>query len=222
MVRTAVRGYNDDVEPSGTGSRFQFVGGRLALDFVNTVGDRLHAPTRRDYFASPHDLVRWVQASPLGALEPEFGGVSRDGVTRTIELRERLYRVCVAFADGSPPAVRDLDALARDLVRARERQRLVPDAGGLRWDWLRSASALDRILDRILFDALDLLTSPAAARVHRCADDRCGWLFLDLSPTGRRRWCSMADCGNRAKARRHYARGQRTASKRARRVPEAS
>jgi predicted RNA-binding Zn ribbon-like protein len=209
------------VEASGAGPRFQFVGGRLAVDFVNTVGDRLHPPTRRDYFASPQDLARWVQASPLGALEPDFA-VSRDGVARAVDLRERLYRVFVAFADGLPPAARDLDALARDLVRARERQRLAPDADGLRWDWVRSASALDRILDRIVFDAVDLLTSPAAARVHRCADDRCGWLFLDLSPTGRRRWCSMADCGNRAKARRHYARGQRTASKRARRLPDAS
>ena len=40
--------------------------------------------------------------------------------------------------------------------------------------------------------------------IRQCEDDACGWLFVDRSRGGRRRWCSMADCGNRAKARRHY------------------
>jgi predicted RNA-binding Zn ribbon-like protein len=40
--------------------------------------------------------------------------------------------------------------------------------------------------------------------IEQCEGDVCGWLFLDRSPAGRRRWCSMRDCGNRAKARRHY------------------
>ncbi len=53
---------------------------------------------------------------------------------------------------------------------------------------------------------LSLLTSPSLARVRHCASASCGWLFVDVSRNHSRRWCDMEDCGNRAKARRHYAR----------------
>jgi predicted RNA-binding Zn ribbon-like protein len=48
------------------------------------------------------------------------------------------------------------------------------------------------------------LAGPRLDRVRRCANPECGWLFLDDSRAGKRRWCSMSSCGNRAKARRHY------------------
>ena len=54
----------------------------------------------------------------------------------------------------------------------------------------------------LAFSALELLTSERRVRVKTCPGARCGWLFLDESPTGRRRWCSMASCGNREKAQR--------------------
>jgi predicted RNA-binding Zn ribbon-like protein len=56
----------------------------------------------------------------------------------------------------------------------------------------------------VVRDAADLLTSKELNRVGRCADERCGWLFVDTSRNRSRRWCSMESCGNRAKARRHY------------------
>jgi predicted RNA-binding Zn ribbon-like protein len=58
----------------------------------------------------------------------------------------------------------------------------------------------------VLLDAADLLTSGAWRRLRQCEGETCGWLFPDRSKSGRRRWCSMADCGNREKARRHYHR----------------
>src|SRR5580704_15548830 len=54
----------------------------------------------------------------------------------------------------------------------------------------------------------DLLAGPRLDRVRRCANPECGWLFLDDSRAGKRRWCSMQSCGNRAKARRHYHRSR--------------
>jgi predicted RNA-binding Zn ribbon-like protein len=55
----------------------------------------------------------------------------------------------------------------------------------------------------------DLLTSPRLHRVGRCEGvGDCGWLFLDTTKNGSRRWCSMAGCGSRAKMRRYYARGK--------------
>jgi predicted RNA-binding Zn ribbon-like protein len=67
-----------------------------------------------------------------------------------------------------------------------------------------NAPDLDLPLLAVAWSAAGLLTSPAARTVGACPGDGCGWLFTD--PRGRRRWCSMAMCGNRAKARRHTAR----------------
>ena len=58
------------------------------------------------------------------------------------------------------------------------------------------------------FNAGDLLAGPRLDRVRCCANPECGWLFLDDSRAGKRRWCSMQSCGNRAKARRHYHRSR--------------
>ena len=62
------------------------------------------------------------------------------------------------------------------------------------------------MLWRLAVDASDLLTSTDLDRVRECSGDTCSWLFLDRSRNRSRRWCDMADCGNRAKARRHYSR----------------
>ena len=65
---------------------------------------------------------------------------------------------------------------------------------------------LDRALWAIAWSAAGLLTDGEVGRVKQCAGPGCGWVFFDES--GRRRWCAMEDCGNRAKARRHYARAK--------------
>jgi predicted RNA-binding Zn ribbon-like protein len=90
-------------------------------------------------------------------------------------------------------------APVRTAVRAEPR-------GGYRWQEARRHHPLDRPLWPLVWDAAALLTSDRRDWVRRCADDHCGWMFLDLSRQRTRRWCSMEDCGNGAKARRHYAR----------------
>ena len=64
----------------------------------------------------------------------------------------------------------------------------------------------DRMLWPVTRSAAELLVSGELSRVRTCANDTCGWLFMDTSKNRSRRWCDMNDCGNRAKARRHYAR----------------
>jgi predicted RNA-binding Zn ribbon-like protein len=60
----------------------------------------------------------------------------------------------------------------------------------------------------VLWSAADLLTGARLARIRRCANDRCLYLFVDDSRNGTRRWCSMSMCGNRAKAHRHYVKSR--------------
>jgi predicted RNA-binding Zn ribbon-like protein len=68
---------------------------------------------------------------------------------------------------------------------------------------------MDAIGLPVAISAVDLLTSSDLGRLKICPAHECEWLFLDDSRNGTRRWCSMAECGNRAKARLHYNRAKR-------------
>ena len=61
-------------------------------------------------------------------------------------------------------------------------------------------------MGEIVRSTVELLTSDDLGRLRLCAADDCHWVFLDHSKNGSRRWCDMNVCGNRAKARRYYAR----------------
>ena len=72
------------------------------------------------------------------------------------------------------------------------------------------------MLQPILQSAADLLTSEALARLRRCGNPTCSWLFIDETRNRSRRWCEMASCGNVLKVRRH--RERKGAAAQARRV----
>ncbi|MCZ3387352.1 MAG: CGNR zinc finger domain-containing protein, partial [Actinomycetia bacterium] len=84
------------------------------------------------------------------------------------------------------------------------------ERGGVREEW-RSSDALTQVLWPVAIDAWDLLTEPELTLIRQCPLDAggCGWLFLDTSRAGNRRWCDMRMCGNRAKVRAHYSRTAR-------------
>jgi predicted RNA-binding Zn ribbon-like protein len=122
-----------------------------------------------------------------------------------------------ALRRGEAAPEADVELLNRELGRALARQRLLRRGDGWALDWPEDDD-LEGPIRPAVKSAAELLSDPAAlARVHRCAGaeaEECSWLFLDETRSGTRRWCSMADCGNRAKARRHYARRRRVAGRR--------
>jgi predicted RNA-binding Zn ribbon-like protein len=192
---------------------FDFSGGRLCLDFTNTVsGSRAH-PTERlnDY----QDLVSWGrQAGVLGDREAQrLAQAARQdpdaaarALAKTVEFREALFRILAAAVSIRPPDPDDLAVLNAMLPRALSHQRIERQAGGFAWGWTEDAEALDRMLWPVARSAADLLVSPELKRVRQCAGANCDWLFVDMSRNGSRRWCDMSECGNRAKARRYYER----------------
>ena len=193
------------------------LGGRLALDFANTVEGR--AGKRPHEFVTGYaDLVRWSQhagdlneshAGALLAAGRGDNGASATMFEQAVVCREALYRVFVAIAHQGTPAQADLDVLTACYEQAVEHGQLVTcgDESGFDWTWPEEASALDRPLWPIALDAVDLLRSDQLDRVKQCGNvEGCGWLFLDTSRNGSRRWCSMAACGSRIKMRRQYAR----------------
>jgi predicted RNA-binding Zn ribbon-like protein len=128
---------------------------------------------------------------------------------RAIRLREAFYRMFSALGRVAQVAPDDLAILNGALAEAHNRLRLgAPTPDSFAWIWTGADDALDRMLWPIARSAAELLTAPELARVRECAGHPCGWLFLDASRNHSRRWCSMAGCGNRAKAKRHYERAK--------------
>jgi len=192
-----------------TVATLKLFGGHQALDFTNTVDSR-GARYGPDVLQTYDDLLDWsvrldvletVDAEALRGLPREQGEAA---LARAKALREVLYRI---FAAHPAAATADLDLLQREACLAQEKRMLVHDAGGFAWRW--QAGDPDALSNRIACSAADLLTSPAFRRVRVCPGEDCGWLFLDNSRSGRRRWCSEQTCGMRSRVRRW--RGRRRA-----------
>ena len=96
------------------------------------------------------------------------------------------------------------DTVARE-ARAAASQAVLSRDGvpGRRWS-IAPDAGLERPVLELAREAADLLAGTDLRHVKACPGTHCGWLFVDSS--GRRRWCTMEVCGNRAKARRHAER----------------
>jgi predicted RNA-binding Zn ribbon-like protein len=208
--------------PAGQGasgqSAFDFSGGELCLDFANTLGGSRQSPKER--LKSYQDLLAWgsqagilndEDVKHLGRLAAEHPRKAAAALAEAIALREALFRIVTAVIAGTPPTDEDLGRLNAALPRALEHLRVAPCAKGCEWEWTEEEGALDRMLWPIARSAADLLVSSEVQRVRRCANrEECDWLFIDTTRNRSRRWCDMRSCGNRAKARRHYARRKAT------------
>jgi predicted RNA-binding Zn ribbon-like protein len=139
----------------------------------------------------------------LAAAHPRKAASALEAARR---LRELLFQLFAASAEGTVPSERARAELSEWLLKATHRRRLEPSGGGLRWLWFRGDDDLDWMLWPLVWSAAELLGSDDLGRLKECARDDCRWLFLDLSKNRSRRWCSMEQCGNRAKAQRHYER----------------
>jgi predicted RNA-binding Zn ribbon-like protein len=179
-----------------------------ALDFCNTRAG-WNSTEPREYLVSYDHLVLWAREAALvdpgtaqrlrqrAARDPEG---SRRVLERAVTLRDSLYAACT----GDDAAWAEVGKAARAGTAAAE---LSPERPpGARWRVPESAG-LELPLLELGRAAGNFLAAADVTAVRACPGDDCGWLFLD--PRGRRRWCTMAVCGNRAKARRHAARTRR-------------
>ncbi len=192
-------------------SGYRFVGGDLALDFVNTAGNRLAPSKRIEHLRTKRDLVEWARRAGV-----DDGSRHRSRLHDAVALREALYRILVGRLKGAGPHKLDTELLNMFLRLARANWQLRGAGAGWRWQWV-GAGKISYALARVVEAAAELLMSKDLRLLRQCSDEQCGWLFLDRSQGHRRKWCSMQDCGNRAKARRFFAKKMsqpRRASKR--------
>jgi predicted RNA-binding Zn ribbon-like protein len=215
-----VRDWEADVGSVRRERRFEFRGGVLCLDFVNTLAWRL---TDRpvENLGTYEDLLAWGRQagllapdetevlSGLAAAHPEEARVT---LSRAVALREAVHRVLSAAIADEPQDEDALSTLNRELSGALSRLRVAPAAGDAYvWAWERGGEdggglPLERPLWPVARSAAQLLTSAKLGRVKVCGGEGCGWLFLDESRNASRKWCESRDCGNRERVRKFLAR----------------
>jgi len=172
---------------------YKLVGGRPSLDLVNTVSwpgtARMH-----DWLDSPENLQRWMRA--IGLPTPK---AKASDLKAAIDLRNDLDAVLRPLASGEQPPRRRVEDLNRRIEQATLRRSI--DPATLAWKWKPAEQGIDALAP-VIIDAAELITAESHERLRHCP--ACAWLFEDRTRNGQRRWCDMADCGSRDKARRYY------------------
>jgi predicted RNA-binding Zn ribbon-like protein len=197
------------------GAPFVFVGERLWLDFVNS-DDATHARggTRTDALDSFERFVGWLSAARVLDDERATAMIRRaqqqpTGSSAALHEARRLRNVLRALAEhGDAPRERAtqtaIGEINRILGRSAGTRRVEPRSdGGFVRNFVTAGDVFAGLMIPVIEAAADGLVSGELARVRKCADSRCARVFYDGSRNGKRRWCDMKTCGNRAKAARH-------------------
>lgn len=176
----------------GTHDPRPLTGEPLALDLLNTRWNQ--EGVVQDLLADVDGLGVWLESTGLS------GGYFPDSrmLRHTLQARDALRKA----VDGSlEEGAKAVDAV---LEHGRIRATLtaagpgeLPEFANPAWGpaWLAARNYLE-------------LLATAPDRIRGCDGHSCILHFFDTSRNGTRRWCSMAACGNRAKASRHYARSK--------------
>jgi predicted RNA-binding Zn ribbon-like protein len=188
------------------------VGGILALDFANTASGRGTAHPV-EHFQCPGDLVAW--AAHARSIDAATAGRCCALLRRTraskflrdaLRLRETVYQIGSALARDQAPSPTDLATLKEFAQRSIAQAKLAPVAGGGYAFDFSAGPVESALLGPPAWSAIELLATGASERIKQCPGHDCGWLFFDNSKNNSRRWCDMAVCGNRSKAKAHRAR----------------
>ena len=196
--------------------KFKFIGGNLSLDFINTAGDHLGA-NPSEYLRSYEHLVSWAVAAEVFSesekkrllkIADHEPAKADKTLKKAIKLREILFQMLLATIaeEKYPPEL--LKSFNDYLAETLKHLRLKQSGGTHFFSWNESEDNLEQIIWVITWSAANLLVNENLKPLKVCADNLCGWLFLDTSKNKRRAWCDMKDCGNRNKLRRFYSKNK--------------
>ena len=201
--------------PHAFGPR-DYVGGHPVIDFVNTVTAR-NTVAPADRLDSYPALLRWASLSALALPDDATAddaaaddAAARDGepagarseVQRCRALREALHAILTARQDGGPVPEGAVGTLQASWRHAAAHARLeVSPSGPIRLRHDGSGPWSSVVRRAVAAAAVGLLADLPPGRLRTCPGERCGWIFLDTSKAGRRRWCDMATCGTADKNR---------------------
>jgi len=181
-----------------------------ALDFVNTM--EYDKGELEEHLTDVPTAVAWLQEHALlhhemvsGLLERYQSEDPQPLLQRIRRVREGLRELLDATVEQRRPDASALREVNRAL-RAQYLIELVPARDGVSLDHRHEGDPISGALARLSEAVARELTQGEARRMRICANDECRWVFRDYSPAGRRKWCDMSTCGNRAKAARHRER----------------
>jgi predicted RNA-binding Zn ribbon-like protein len=198
---------------------FLYVGGDPALDLVNTV-DYTDRGLEQDRLTSYDRVIEWAegagilsskQAASFRAQARARPRQAEAAVRTTLRVRQVVGRLFSAMAQREPgrEALDDFNRLLGQalqemrVTRAGERRR---SSQTLRLGWENLEKSLESIVWPVVWSAASLIVSEEASRIRICGGGDCGWVYVDRSRNGLRRWCQMETCGTREKSRRRYQR----------------
>jgi len=180
------------------------------LDFLNT--DELDGFGRPvEHLATLADFKSWLgerDLLPAGrhrSIDVAPARLAAARLAHVARVRAGLREVVEAVVARRPVDAAALGAV-NAVLRARGPVELAPAVGGVTVARGPAADPLDDALAALAEPLVAAISAGATDRLRVCANDGCQWVFEDASRSGRGRWCSMASCGNRAKAARHRAR----------------
>jgi predicted RNA-binding Zn ribbon-like protein len=197
--------------PARSLETLEWVGGHVALDFANTMGERAGADPK-PYLHDYADLLDWCQKADL--IGPNSRRYLSEGSDKakaaafkeSEELNEALYAVFRAAARGEPLPQSSLDylnSLVQRTVAWRNMQVCEGETGKISCGWNFKGAPPYAVLGPIVWRAMDLLENGPLDRIKECPPpEGCGWLYMDMSKNHSRQWCSMKTCGNASKVRR--------------------
>lgn len=204
----------EPVAPETPAAFARFVGERLWLDFVNS--DRaVNGPAKSADALDDFDTyVGWLGAARVLDHERAAAMLRRaqqqpTAATAALHEARRLRNVLRTLAENGSAGDERAEGVAlseinRILGRSAGSRRVEPRSdGGFVRSFVTVGDVFAGLLVPVIESAADALVHDELRRVHRCAAPRCGRVFYDASRNGKRRWCEMATCGNRAKAARH-------------------
>jgi predicted RNA-binding Zn ribbon-like protein len=192
--------------------RLPLLGGRLALDFAN-IPSYPGAPARHlsweelIVFFQASEIVSSERGSTLLALSGSDPDAAQTLLSRSMELRDSLRKIFGAIVRKEAITAEWIEPINRILRITEGHDELILADGCWKLEFIAREGGLDWLLAAIARSAAEIVVEGPEARVRICANPVCGLFFSDHSRTHRRRWCSMAVCGNRNKvasfARRH-------------------
>jgi predicted RNA-binding Zn ribbon-like protein len=191
----------------------ELIGGHVALDLVNTISWRLDDDRRRDNLPDFPALIRWCQRAglldnpvtqQLLAAASAHPPIAQHALHDACALREHLHELLAPLSEDGAPA--DTLTAPPDLRRVLLDALTHSELTGTPMRWQLTPQRPVDIPRLLTLHALDLLQTQQLRLIRQCHGPGCGWLFLDRTRSHTRRWCSSRDCGNRDRARRHYAR----------------
>lgn len=208
-------------EAPPTNLPFKYLGGNVSLDLVNTV-DWTRRGLAHERLTSYDRLTRWAEGaglvrSPHGERLRAAARIQTRPAQATLQRAKRLRAVLQQLYQSTASCASSESVwkgFNRELAGAMRRLRIGPRWSRRKqvhasWRWNVPEGRLDAFLWPIVWSAAKLLTSEEAARIRACRGPDCGWMYVDRSRNGLRRWCAMETCGTPEKTRRRRERRRR-------------